>query len=94
MVTGVQVGPTGMVFQLDSHGVPQAQNWPDGGAVSETPFPAEWILTVTGVPAGTPQATVAAMITSAPVALPLPWKLLRWQVAYASLGSAVTATAW
>ena len=94
MVTGVQTGPAGMIFSLDGNGVPQPQNWPDGGAISEVPYPCEWTLTVTGCPANTPQATVAALIISSPVALPMPWKLRRWQVAYSALGSACTATAW
>ena len=46
MVAGVQVGPTGMIFQLDSRGVPQPNNWPDGGAASEVPFAGDWLLTV------------------------------------------------
>ena len=94
MVTGVQVGITGMQFVLDSNGMPQPQTWPDGGGASETPYPGNWILTVTSVPPGVTQAAVAALIVSSPCAIPLPFKLQRWQVAYSSLGSACTASAW
>ena len=88
-------GPVGMQFSINpATGQPNPQNWQDGGAVSETPFPGDWQLTVTGVPGGTSYATIAALITSSPVALPLPWKSFHWQIAYASLGSACTATAW
>ena len=64
------------------------------GTLSETPFPGDWQLVVTGVPPGVTPATVAALITSSPVALALPFASLHWRVAYASLGSAVTATPW
>ena len=89
----------GMVFTIDpniSNGSPIAQNFPDvpGGGESnaETIFPGEWTLIVTGVPAATLPATIAALITSSPVTIPLPFKSRRWTIAYASLGSACTAT--
>jgi hypothetical protein len=52
------------------------------------------LLVVTGVPSGTAPSTIAASILSAPVAIPLGWKTKHWQVAYGSLGGAITATAW
>ena len=86
---------TGMVFQLDpATGKPVPTNWQDGGAISETPFPGDWQLVVTGVPGGTSAATVASMIVGAPLALPLPWKSMHWQIPYSSLSGACTATAW
>ena len=83
----------GMVFTINENGIPILSSWPDVIQNAETPFPGDWQLTVTGVPAATSPATVAASILSSPVALPLPWKTRRWTVAYGSLGSAVTATA-
>jgi hypothetical protein len=95
--------PAGMVFTIDARGNPIPQYFPDTGAVpstglsaegnAEAMMPGDWQLVVTGVPAGTAPSTIAALILSSPVALPLPWKGLHWQVAYGSLGSAVTATA-
>ena len=79
----------GMVFNLDASGNPQAQ-----GFDTLTNFGGDFSLTVTGVPGGTTQATVAALITSSPVAIPMPWKSKRWQIAYSSLGSACTAAAY
>ena len=98
--------PAGMCFTIDpinTNGNPVAQYFQDSGSVpstgasaqnnAELAFPAEWILVVTGVPVGTAPATIAASILSSPVAIPLPFKSRRFQVAYGSLGSAVTATA-
>lgn len=90
--------PAGMVFTIDPSGnaLPQAfPDYPIGGGESnaELAYPAEWILIVTGVTAGVAPATVAASILSSPVAIPLPFKSKRWTVAYGSLGSAITATA-
>ena len=90
--------PTGMVFNIDANGNPQTTFFNDTGAVAqgnaESSYPGDMLLVVTGVPAGTSPATIAASILSAPVAIPLGWKTKHWQVAYGSLGSAVTATAW
>ena len=85
-----------MTFQIQAGtGLPvMTQNFPDYGFTSEVAYPADWILVVTGCPAGATPAAVAALIVGAPVALPLPWKSLHWQIAYASLGGACTATAW
>ena len=80
----------GMVFNLDAGGNPQAQ-----GFDTSTNFGGDFSLTVTNVPAGTSAATIAALITSSPVSLPLPWKpSKRFQIAYASLGSACVAAAY
>ena len=94
---------TGMIFTIDYTGKPIAQYFPDSGANPTTGVSAEsnaqtmnagdWQLAVTGVPAGTAPATIAALILSSPVAIPLPFKSLRWSIAYSSLGSACTATA-
>ena len=84
-------GPTGMPFVLDSNGVPQAQAWPDGGANSEIPFASDFVVVVTGVGAGISQATVAALIVSSPLAIPLPFGSKRFKIAYASLGAPCTA---
>lgn len=94
--------PAGMVFTIDPNGTPVPQYYQDSGAVpttgasaqnnAELAFPAEWILVVTGVPVGTAPATIAASILSSPVAIPLPFKSKRFQVAYGSLGSACTAS--
>jgi hypothetical protein len=90
--------PTGMVFNIDANGIPQTTFFPDSPStaqgVSETSYPGDMLLVVTGVPSGTSPATIAASILSSPVAIPLGWKTKHWQVAYGSLGSAVTATAW
>lgn len=87
-----------MVFTID----PDVTNWspapqyfadvPGSHGNAETPFPAEWMLVVTGVPANTPPATIAGLITSSPVAIPMPFGSRRWKIAYASLGSACTAS--
>ncbi len=79
----------GMVFNLDQAGNPQPQ-----GFDTLTNFGGDFSLTVTGVPGGTTQATVAALILSSPCAIPLPYKSKRFQISYASLGSACTATAY
>ncbi len=77
----------GMVFNLDAGGNPQAEGFDTG-----TNFGGDFSLTITGVPSGVTQATVAALILSSPVSLPLPWKpSKRFQIAYSSLGSACTA---
>lgn len=96
--------PVGMVFNIDSRGNPIAQVFADSGVVSstgasnesnaESPFSGDWQLVVTAVPAGTDATTIAALILSSPVALPLPWKTTRWQVAYGVLGAACTAVSW
>jgi hypothetical protein len=87
-----------MVFNIDANGNPQTTFFPDSPATAqgnaEASYPGEMLLVVTGVPAGTSPATIAASILSSPVAIPLGWKTKHWQVAYGSLGSAVTATAW
>ncbi len=85
--------PTGMPFSISPLGVPIPQNWTDYGGPSETAFTGDWQLIVTGVPAGVTYATVATMILSAPVAIPLPFKSFHWQVAYSALSGPVTATA-
>lgn len=94
--------PVGMVFTIDPRGNAIPQYFPDSGSNpstgasaesnAEALFPGDWQLVVTGVPFGTSPATVAALILSSPVALPLPFKGYHWQVAYGSLGSAITAT--
>ena len=85
---------SGMVFQINpSTGSPIVENFPDYGGNAETAFTGDWQLIVTGVPSGISALTVAALITSSPVAMPLPWKSYHWSIAYASLGSACTATA-
>jgi hypothetical protein len=88
---------TGMIFTLDPNGNPIAQYFPDTGADpttglsvegnAETPYPGEWQVVVTGVPGGTAPATIAAMFTSKPLALPLPWGAKRWKIAYATLNA-------
>jgi hypothetical protein len=90
--------PTGMVFNIDASGNPQTTFFNDTGAAAqgnaETAYPGDMQLVVTGVPAGTSPATIAASILSSPIAIPLGWKTKHWQIAYSSLGSANTATAW
>ncbi len=81
--------PTGgMIFNLDANGVPQPQ-----GFDTVTNFAGDMSVTVTAVPGGTPAATVAALIISSPLAIPLNFKNKRWQIPYSSLGSACTAVA-
>ena len=91
--------PSGMCFNIDPsivNGVPTPLYFADTGSTegnAESAFPSDWILIVTGVPAGTSPATIAALIVSSPVAIPLPFiKSKRFQVAYSSLGSACTAS--
>ena len=90
--------PVGMVFNIDANGNPQTTFFNDSGAAAqsngETSYPGDMLLIVTGAPFGASPATIAASILSSPVAIPLGWKTKHWQVAYGSLGSAVTATAW
>lgn len=78
----------GMVFNLDAAGIPQAQ-----GFDTAVNFGGDMSVTVTGVPPGTTAATVAALIISSPLAIPLGFKAKRWQIPYSSLGSACTAVA-
>ena len=89
--------PTGMTFSIQAGtGLPvMTQNFPDYGFTSEVAYPADWILVVTGCPAGATPAAVAALITAAPVALPLPFgNNPHWRVAYSALSGPITATAW
>ena len=90
--------PVGMVFNIDANGNPQTTFFPDSLASAqgnaESAYPGDMQLVVTGVPFGTAPATIAASILSSPVAIPLGWKSKHWQVAYGSLGGAITATAW
>jgi hypothetical protein len=92
-----------MCFTIDPNGIPIPMYFPDTGTVAgtsgasaegnaQTPPSGDWILVVTAVPAGTSAATVAALILSSPLALPMPWGSKRWKVAYGSLGSAFTAS--
>jgi hypothetical protein len=83
-----------MVFTISPTGAPIAQSFPDGGGNAELPYAGDWQLVVTGVPAGTSAATIAGLITSSPVAIPLPFKSFHWTIAYSSLGSACTAVAY
>ncbi len=59
----------GYVFNLDAGGNPQPQ-----GFDTSTNFAGDMSVTVTGVPAGTSAATVAALITSSPLSIPMPLK--------------------
>ena len=74
-----------MYFSLNGTGIPTALNFPDGGFNAETMFPGDWVLCVQNVPAGVTPATVAALITGSPVALPLPWSSTRFKIGYSTL---------
>ena len=93
------VAPTGMYFTISPTGALIPQNFTDmagggGGANAEVPFPGDFQIVCTVVPAGTSAATVAALIT-ANVSLPLPFGPgFHWKVAYASISAPLVATPW
>ena len=84
---------TGMNFSLDRFGNPSVQTFPDYGGNAEAPFTGDWQICVTGVPGNVSAATVLGLLSSSPVALPLPFPAsLRWKIPYSSLGSACQAS--
>lgn len=88
--------PSGMYFNINpATGVPVVNYFadlPGSEGNAETGFSGDFQLCVTGVPVNTQPSVIAALITSSPVAIPLPWGTFHWKVAYAALGAPVTAT--